>query len=44
MHNNHELRINSIWALRNLSYLSTLIIKQEIINGKTIDQHCEVYY
>ena len=25
--------INSIWALRNLSYLATLKIKQDIING-----------
>lgn len=34
-HTDHDLSINSIWALRNLSYLATLKIKQDIINGKT---------
>ncbi|UJR09183.1 hypothetical protein I4U23_013431 [Adineta vaga] len=37
-HTDHDLCINSIWALRNLSYLSTLKIKQDIINGLTIDR------
>ncbi|CAF4285199.1 unnamed protein product, partial [Adineta steineri] len=37
-HTDHELSINSIWALRNLSYLSTLKIKQDILNGLTIDK------
>ncbi|CAF1187409.1 unnamed protein product [Rotaria sordida] len=37
-HTDHELRINSIWALRNLSYLSVLQIKQDIINGLTVDR------
>ncbi|CAF3499298.1 unnamed protein product [Rotaria sp. Silwood1] len=35
-HTDHDLCINSIWALRNLSYLSVLKIKQDIINGKKI--------
>ncbi|CAF2874751.1 unnamed protein product [Rotaria sp. Silwood2] len=37
-HPDHELSINGMWALRNLSYLSTLKIKQDIINGLTIDR------
>ncbi|CAF3389016.1 unnamed protein product [Rotaria socialis] len=37
-HTDHDLCINSIWALRNLSYLSVLQIKQDIINGLTIDR------
>ncbi|CAF1089778.1 unnamed protein product [Rotaria sp. Silwood1] len=37
-HPDHELSINGIWALRNLSYLSTLKVKQDIINGLTIDR------
>ncbi|CAF1034108.1 unnamed protein product [Adineta ricciae] len=37
-HTDHDLCINSIWALRNLSYLSTLKIKQDIINGITVDR------
>jgi hypothetical protein len=32
-HTDHDLCINSIWALRNLSYLATLKIKQDIVNG-----------
>ncbi|CAF4465165.1 unnamed protein product, partial [Rotaria sp. Silwood2] len=31
-HTDHDLCINSIWALRNLSYLSVLNTKQDIIN------------
>ncbi|CAF1617498.1 unnamed protein product [Adineta ricciae] len=37
-HSDQELSINSIWALRNLSYLSTLKIKQDILNGLTIER------
>ncbi|CAF3450277.1 unnamed protein product [Rotaria sp. Silwood1] len=37
-HPDHELSINGIWALRNLSYLSTLKVKQDLINGLTIDR------
>ncbi|CAF1226738.1 unnamed protein product [Adineta steineri] len=37
-HVDHDLCINSIWALRNLSYLATLKIKQDIITGLTIDR------
>lgn len=33
-HPDHDLCINSIWALRNLSYLAALKIKQDIINGE----------
>lgn len=41
-HNEHDLRINSIWALRNLSYLAPFNIKQDIINGLTIDRIYEL--
>ncbi|UJR37005.1 hypothetical protein I4U23_029713 [Adineta vaga] len=37
-HSDQELSINSIWALRNLSYLSTLKTKQDILNGLTIER------
>ncbi|CAF4499735.1 unnamed protein product, partial [Rotaria magnacalcarata] len=37
-HPDHDLSINGMWALRNLSYLSTLKIKQDVINGLTIDR------